>query len=188
MIQTLQQLLGKRIETKRLILERMTPKSANHIWKLYKEKGSNWFFPSWKPIPTRKEIKEELSFSFLPHYAIIHKKTKKFLGLIIVWVDSYPKDQEFYLAYYLHKKYERNGYMTETVSAICRKMKKCHYPYLITVSIDPRNKKSLRVAQKCGFDWESTCFAHWHTFVLPRYENYFYRKIKQFDWSSLNVA
>ena len=188
MKQTLPQLLGYKIETKRLILERMTPKSANLLWKLYKEKGSNWYFTYWKALPTRKEIKCDLSYRYSPHFAIIHKKTNKFLGLLTVWEDGYPMRKEYYISYFLHQRYEKNGYMSEAVSAVCCKMKKCHTPYMITLSIDKRNKKSLRVAQKCGFDWGSTFFVNHYSFVPARYEKSFYGKIEKIDWSSLNVA
>ena len=190
MEQTLRQLLGDRIETKRLILKRMTPKDAHLLWKLYKEKGNQWFFPSWKKLPTRKEIMSDLNYREEPHYAIIHKKNKKFLGLVGMYGgrEFISAGRVFYIFYFLHQQYEGNGYMTEAVNALCRKLRHCHTPYRITLSIDEKNRKSLRVAQKCGFDWKATDFCHHFTLVPPRYEKPLYKGIEKVDWDSLTAA
>lgn len=187
---TLRQLLGSRIETERLILIRMTPKNANLIWNLYKEKGVKWYFPNRETLPTRKDIKYHLSCRCSPHFAIIHKNAQEFLGFIEVdvWSEYFSGVKEFCFSYFLHQKYEKNGYMSEAVSAVCRKMKKYRTPYRVNLCIDNKNKKSLRVAQKCGFDWKDTCFTNIYSLVPPRHEKFLNNTIEKIDWNIMNLC
>jgi RimJ/RimL family protein N-acetyltransferase len=216
MKQTLLQLLGKEIKTERLILKKMTAKDTDLLWKIFKEKGSTWYFPDWSARPTRKDIKndlrhryyqycfyidvrsekfsdinEELHRGYYHYYAIIHKKSRKFLGFLYVeaYWDYDPRCRHFYMSYFLHQKYEKNGYMTESVRAVCEKMRYCRTPYRITLTINSKNKKSLRVAQKCGFNWKDTCFVNYYSLIPPRYKKPFYSEYEEVDWDNLtNVA
>ena len=69
--------------------------------------------------------------------------------------------------------------MSEAVSAVCRKMKKYRTPYRVNLCIDNKNKKSLRVAQKCGFDWKDTCFTNIYSLVPPRHEKFLNNTIEK---------
>ena len=214
MVLTLKKLLGKEIKTERLILKKMTSKDTNLLRKLYKEKGFKWYNPNCKVLPSRKEIKHDLSqnwyysliifpgdcekfydfddetiYNYLHYYAIIHKKSKKFLGMLNVEVDrDYDtRCRNFTIAYFLHQKYERNGYMTEAVRGVCDKIRYCRIPYRISLRINKNNKKSLRVAQKCGFNWKDTDFLNIYSLIPPRYKERLYSKNEEVDWDNPGV-
>lgn len=213
---TLLKLLGREIKTERLILKKMTSKDTGLLWKLYKEKGFKWYNGQSEDRPNRKEIKydlshccytswiifcgesykfydidEESSYNYCQYYAIIHKKSGKFLGFLNVDVDKDydSRSKNFFITYFLHQKYEKNGYMTEAVRAVCDKIRYCRTPYRISFRINPKNKKSLRVAQKCGFNWTDTDFINIYSLIPPRYKKPWYAENEEVDWDNLmNVA
>lgn len=203
MHQTLRHIFGKKIETRRLSLQKMTQKDCPKFWKLLKEKGIQWYMPYRNESLTRKDIRcwlkqanPELDryygryYENHLYYGITCKYNKQFLGIIELNPnrDNYQGGTELYLAYFLHKKCEGNGYMTEAVKAICDKMKHYCFPYRITLFIDLRNKKSLGIAKRCGFDWKDTFWIGHFSLIPPRYKNHLLSEVIRVDWTGLDVA
>ena len=145
------------IETERLILRPVTIKDTQDIYNNSKEieVGIN---AGWKPhasIEETKKIMREIFLSKEYIFAIENKESKKVIGTIGIIDD--PKrlnDKSRMLGYSIGKDYWGEGFMTEAAKAVCNAGFNTLNLDIISAYCYPNNKRSKRVLEKCGFEYE----------------------------------
>jgi Acetyltransferases, including N-acetylases of ribosomal proteins len=147
----------KTIETDRLILRPITEDDAEDIFA-YSKNENVGINAGWKAHANIEETREIMGIIFLGKenvYGIESKETGKLLGTIGLIDD--PKRQNNkarMLGYAIGEEFWGKGYTTEAAQAII------HYGFvelnlnLVSAYCYPFNKRSKRVLEKCGFQYE----------------------------------
>ena len=92
---------------------------------------------------------------------VINREHKKLIGDIgIHFMDEENKQVE--LGFTLDKKYQGNGFATESVKQVIEYLFNTLNKYRIIASIDPRNSSSLKLVERLGFRKE----AHFRKSIL----------------------
>jgi ribosomal-protein-alanine N-acetyltransferase len=148
------------LETKRLILRRLTIDDLDALFTLYRDPEVRRYFP--EGTLTYEETKEELEWFIDVYYgrygfglwATIHKETGEFIGRcgLIPW--TIEGRQEVEVAYLLDKRYWGQGLGTEVAQAILKYgFEQLQLSRLICM-VDPENQASNKVARKMGMTLE----------------------------------
>jgi ribosomal-protein-alanine N-acetyltransferase len=148
------------LETKRLILRRLTMDDLDSLYALYRDPEVRRYFP--EGTLTYEETKEELAWIIDVYYgqygfglwATIHKETGEFIGRcgLLPWTIEGRLEVE--VAYLLAKEYWGQGLGTEAAQAILQYgFEQLHLPRLICL-IDLENHASINVARKIGMTFE----------------------------------
>jgi ribosomal-protein-alanine N-acetyltransferase len=148
------------LETKRLLLRRLTMADLDALFTLYSDPAVRKYFP--EGTLTYEETKEELEWIINVYYgqygfglwATIHKETGEFIGRcgLLPWtIEQHP---EVEVAYMLAKAYWGQGLGTEAAQAILDySFEQLQLSRLICL-IDRENQASINVAQKIGMTFE----------------------------------
>ena len=148
------------LETKRLILRRLTIDDLDALYALYRDPEVRKYFP--EGTLTYEETREELVWIIDVYYgrygyglwATIYKETGKFIGRcgLIPWkIEQQP---EVEVAFLLDKAYWGQGLATEAAQAIV------HYGFeqlqlsRLICLMDPEHLASRHVAEKIGMTLE----------------------------------
>ena len=149
----------KKIETQRLVLRKVELTDTENIYKILSNEKviSNLNMDIHKSIEDTHKLLEDyfrgLEEKVKFPYAILNKDTSEFIGVFLIKLDLYDEDC-FEFTIYLDEKYWGNGIYTEVL------------PYMITVAFEDvktgnfrgfameKNKASIRVLEKCGFELE----------------------------------
>jgi ribosomal-protein-alanine N-acetyltransferase len=150
----------KVLETKRLILRRLTLDDLDALFTLYRDAEVRKYFP--EGTLTYAETREELEWIINVYYgqygfglwATLHKETGEFIGRcgLIPWTIEQRPEVE--VAYMLAKAYWGQGLATEAAQAIV------HYGFeqlqlsRLICLVDPANQASSKVARKIGMTLE----------------------------------
>lgn len=147
----------KTIETNRLILRPITVADAEDIFA-YSKNENVGINAGWKPHANIEETREIMEIVFLNKenvFGIESKETGKLIGSIGLIAD--PKRQNskvFMMGYAIGEEYWNKGYTTEAAQALI------HYGFevlnldMVSAYCYPSNKRSKRVLEKCGFQYE----------------------------------
>jgi ribosomal-protein-alanine N-acetyltransferase len=157
---TMTDLQTKVLETKRLILRRLTIDDLDALFALYRDPEVRKYFP--EGTLTYEETREELEWIINVYYgqygfglwATIHKETGDFIGRcgLLPWVIEQRPEVE--VAYMLAKAYWGQGLGTEAAQAILDYgFEQLQLPRLICL-IDRENQASIKVAKKIGMTFE----------------------------------
>jgi ribosomal-protein-alanine N-acetyltransferase len=148
------------LETKRLILRRLTLDDLDALFALYRDPEVRRYFP--EGTLTYEETKEELEWIINVYYgqfgfglwATIHKETGEFIGRCGLLPWTIEQRPEVEVAYLLAKAYWGQGLGTEAAQAILNYgFEQLHVSRLICL-IDPANQASVKVARNIGMTLE----------------------------------
>lgn len=148
------------LETKRLILRRLTMDDLDALFALYRDPEVRKYFP--EGTLTYEETKEELEWIINVYYgqygfglwATIHKETGQFIGRCGLLPWTIEQRPEVEVAYLLAKAYWGQGLGTEVAQAILDYgFEQLHLSRLICM-VDPENQASSKVARKIGMTLE----------------------------------
>jgi ribosomal-protein-alanine N-acetyltransferase len=148
------------LETKRLLLRRLTMDDLDALSTLYRDPEVRKYFP--EGTLTYEETKEELEWIINVYYgqygyglwATIHKETGEFIGRcgLLPWIIEQRPEVE--VAYMLAKAYWGQGLGTEAAQAVLNYgFAQLQLSRLICL-IDRENQASIRVANKIGMTFE----------------------------------
>ncbi len=147
------------LETERLILRSITLEDADDIFE-YSRAENVGLNAGWKPHENLEETLEIMQLIFFDKqgvFGIVLKETGKLIGSVGLIADrKRENDQVRMLGYAIGEMYWGHGYMTEAAQEIVR------YGFddlaldLISAYCYPRNLRSKRVLEKCGFTYEGT--------------------------------
>ncbi|MBI1880566.1 MAG: GNAT family N-acetyltransferase [Chloroflexi bacterium] len=150
----------KILETKRLILRRLTMDDLDALFALYRDPEVRKYFP--EGTLTYEETKEELEWIINVYYgqygfglwATIHKETGQFMGRCGLLPWTIEQRPEVEVAYMLAKAYWGQGLGTEAAQAIAQYgFEQLQLSRLICL-IDRENQASIKVARKIGMTFE----------------------------------
>ncbi len=118
------------------------------------------------PLST-EQAKEYFDRRILQHYekhgfgllAVFLKDTQDFIGFVGLIVQTIDEIEEIELAYRLRPKYWSHGYATEAAKAVCEYAFQTMGVERLISLIDPKNHKSLRVANRVGMHfWKHSVY------------------------------
>jgi len=177
------------IETERLLIRPITIDDKNEIFKYRRDKETNKY-QGWIP-ETIEDVEvfigkisaqinvPETWFQF----AIIDKKTQRLVGdLGIHFIDSENKQAE--IGCTLNKDFQNQGFATESVKKVIDYLFNELHKHRIITSIDPANKKSIRLVERIGFRKE----AHFIESLLINgewFDELIYAMIEK-DWAGIS--
>lgn len=153
-----------RYETERLYLRILKPKYANQVLDYYKRNRN--FLKKWEPKPpdnfyTTSYQKDTLKFEYdlfkkrkLVRFWIIKKENNKIIGNLCYSNIIMGNFKSCFLGYKLDKDEINKGYMTEAIRKTVKIMFNEYDLHRIEVNIIPRNKRSLKLMEKLGFEEE----------------------------------
>lgn len=152
------------IETERLVLRAMTYDDAADVLAFAGDHDTA-YWAGMEPLEDLADARAMIDLGNCipdePQYAITLKDSGKVIGVIEVyshydvWGRYCPK-----LGYLLSPDQTRHGYMSETVSAVCKDLFENDGADSIVCEIRKDNIPSRRVALKCGF-MQNPYQRHW---------------------------
>lgn len=161
------------INTERLILRKFE-ESDLHSFSLLAADPEVMRFSLKGPL-SPEEAKEYFEKRVLSHYqthgfgllAVFLKETQDFIGFVGLIVQNIDGIEEIELAYRLLPKYWNQGFATEAATAVCEYAFQTMGVERLISLIDPKNHKSLQVANRVGMHfWKHSVF---HGFPVQVY-------------------
>jgi RimJ/RimL family protein N-acetyltransferase len=176
-------------ETERLLLRAPRVEDAPTLYEAIRESQdelSRWL-PWAYEIPTLNRIKEVLrqaaaAFILREDFMLLlfHWESGVFIGASglhkVDW--SIP---QFEMGYWLRMSVQGQGYMTEAVDGITRFAFRDLGAERVEIRVDPRNKRSLAVAERSGYVLEGTLRRIWRTKNGDLTDMHIYSKIRGED-------
>ena len=175
----------KTLETERLILTgwNLSDEDIDGLYAYAKNPnvGPN---AGWKPHESREESKKIIEELFLPHevWSIREKETGKVIGSIGLEPDRRREDvKSMEMGYSLAEESWGKGYMTEAARAVI------DYAFgelglvVLAICTGPENRRSQRVIEKCGFQYEGRQRKGYHIYDGTDRDNLMYSIIRE-EW------
>ena len=168
-----------------IVIRDFQRKDAEPLHKIVRESEIIRFMKDWSEnAPTPEDFygyidwlqtkKDSTDVYENKRYAIALSKTNELIGMVGMGLEDTVNEVE--VAYFMCKKYQRRGYVKQSVNAITDWIfNVSDIPYLI-LTIDCANIPSCKLADKCGFELfeKRTPIGH----VQPNMESdsyYYYR-------------
>lgn len=177
----------KTIETERL---RLTPwtLSEEDIAGLYAyacdpDVGPN---AGWKPHADEEESAQIIQELFLPNevWAIREKESGRIVGSIGLEPDRRREDvASKEMGYSLGKAFWGKGYMTEAAKAVIDYAFAEEPLVVLAICTGPENKRSQRVIEKCGFQYEGMQRKGYHIYDGSDRDNLVYSMLRE-EWEA----
>ena len=149
----------KTIETERLILREWDVEDVPDLYD-YAKNPNVGPHGGWKPHESMSESLEIMQTLFLNKYdcwAIVYKENGKVIGSIGYEEDvRRPQTGCKELGYAMSEDYWRKGIMTEAAKAVMDFGFEKMELNMISIYHGPKNARSARVIEKCGFTYEGT--------------------------------
>ncbi|MBW9153553.1 GNAT family N-acetyltransferase [Clostridium estertheticum] len=150
-----------RIETNHIIIRDFERKDAENLYQIVREKNIFRFMPDWAEnndspkafmgyIDWHQTQKDSTDVYENKRYAIALPDTDEMIGMVGMGLEDTVNEVE--VAYFMSKKYQRNGYAKEAVNALvdwCFNVSDIKY---LILTIDCANIPSCHLAEKCGFE------------------------------------
>jgi len=155
-----------RIETERLLLQRLRYEDAEEIFYAYASKARATRYLSWATHQSVDETRTFLkyavdSWNFGTDYSYSIRLKK---GILIGSIGLINENGKVQLGYVLSPGHWGKGYATEACMGILSILKKVKGLYRISTFVDAENAASIRVLQKCGLVEEAR-LPKWLRFV-----------------------
>lgn len=159
--------LPERIETERLLLQRLRYEDAEEIFYTYASKPQATKYVSWPTHISMKDTRAYLKFAIPAWnkgidyaYTIRLRSNFQLAGSI----GAPNEDGKVQFGYILSPDKWGNGYATEACHALLGQLKKIREIYRIWTLVDADNIASLNVLKKCGLTEEAK-LEKWIRFV-----------------------
>lgn len=142
------------LQTSLLLLRELTPEDETELKTFLQDKDVMY---AWEAPFTDAEVVawlnnnlrryQEDGFSF---YAVIHKRSGRFLGVCGPLVETINGERRMGVAYIFNKTYWGSGYATEAAQSCVNYAFNTLGAQEVIAEIRPENKKSRRVAERLG--------------------------------------
>ncbi len=150
------------LETKRLILRRITENDVGALFAIMGDREVNTFLP-WFPLKTMEEARA----FYEKRYAAEYEKPAGYRYGICLKEDNTPigyvnvsMDESHDLGYGLRKEFWRRGIMTEAASRVIQQVREDGLPY-ITATHDRKNPRSGDVMIRLGMIYRYSYEEQW---------------------------
>ena len=175
----------KTLETERLILTgwNLSDEDIDGLYAYAKNPnvGPN---AGWKPHESREESKKIIEELFLPHevWSIRDKETGKVIGSIGLEPDRRREDvKSMEMGYSLAEESWGKGYMTEAACAVIDYAFRELGLAVLAICTGPENRRSQRVIEKCGFQYEGRQRKGYHIYDGTDRDNLMFSIIRE-EW------
>jgi RimJ/RimL family protein N-acetyltransferase len=150
--------------TARLRFRELTIDDVDSLLTIFADPVAMEFYPSTKCIEeTRQWIRRcMVNYQKFGHcfWAVLLRETGEFIGQCGILYQSVRTPPENEIGYLFQRRFWGHGYATEAAIA-CRDWAFTHFRYdHVVCYIDPRNIRSIRVAQRAGMTLEQSLAAH----------------------------
>jgi ribosomal-protein-alanine N-acetyltransferase len=155
-----------RIETERLLLQRLRYEDAEEIFYAYASKPEATRYLAW---PTHNSVDDTRRFI---NYAVdsweggtdYSYSIRLRNGVLIGGIGVVHENGKIQLGYVISPAHWNNGYTTEACSSVLSVLKQRKELYRIGTFVDTENTASIRVLKKCGMV-EEAVLPRWFRFV-----------------------
>ena len=117
-------------------------------WDVANKENTNLKKSDFKKM-LKQNIKHRNEESFID-YAVIDKKTNKYIGRVSLMNIIRSVTQSAFIGYILFNNYWGQGYAEEAVNGLINLAFKKHNLHRVVAGIEPQNKRSLKLAKKLG--------------------------------------
>jgi len=159
--------LPERIETDRLVLQRLRYEDAEEIFYGYASKPEATRYVAWPTHQSVQETRRFLDYAVSAWeggaeytFGIRVKEINWFIGSIGVVNDS----GKVSFGYILGPRHWSKGYATEACTAVMQRLRNIHGVYRIWTLVDTENIASCKVLEKCGLIREAQLYK-WFRFI-----------------------
>lgn len=159
--------LPERIETDRLVLQRLRYEDAEEIFYVYASKPEATRYVSWPTHQSVQETRRFLDYAVKAwdggadySFSIRIKESNMLIGSFGV-INDHGKVS---FGYILGPNHWSQGFTTEACQAIMKKLKAMPEVYRIWTLVDVENTASRKVLEKCGFIQEALLYK-WFRFI-----------------------
>ncbi|MDO5292403.1 MAG: GNAT family N-acetyltransferase [bacterium] len=149
------------LTTKRLQIKELAVSDIKELYKIYQQPGVTDFLPPLLSLEEEEEkhaayIKHSYNFYRFGLWGIFLKDSNTLIGRAGLQCIDIHETPEIELGYLISPQYQRQGYASECIGAIIQYAKEyLELPSLVAV-IHPENLASITLAEKYGFQLEST--------------------------------
>ncbi|HLN97851.1 MAG TPA: GNAT family N-acetyltransferase [Pyrinomonadaceae bacterium] len=155
------------IETSRLKLRSICAEDVDDFYSIYSDPEVMRYW-STPPLPDRKaaaklikEIHEGFSRRELLKWGITLKSEGRLIGSVTLFHPDFTHRRSE-IGYALGRKYWRQGYMQETLTAVINYGFSELNLHRIEADVDPRNAASITTLERLGFQREGYLRERWH--------------------------
>ena len=145
------------LETERLWLRRFRKEDADALFEFLSDRESCYLDGGYEPFAEKNDDYYEEVSSFVEEktrYAIIHKDTDAFIGMIHLMEKNDRAVEVMEIGYTMNPSQRRNGYAMEAVQAILHYLlQELHLDMVIAGAFE-QNTPSLKMIEKLGFIFE----------------------------------
>lgn len=148
------------LRTERLILRKWQESDVQPLINMTSTEHIAYWLPEWKScsdwalpwIQGTIKIGYEINnpMEHFMSWAIVLQKSDKLIGMINIGSDEFNK-KEVGTGYFIDIGYEKCGYMTEALKALCKYIFNAYNYDHIATMIQHNNVASIAVAKKVGF-------------------------------------
>lgn len=153
--------------SQRLVLRRLTEADGDVVFQ-YRNLPEVALFQGWTPKNAREVVEHALSMANNPvcqpdmwEQIVLINECQQLIGDLAVLIDS-ETEKQAELGIALSPSFQKVGFATEAIRAICDWLFEEKGLHRISVSIDPRNTSSLNLFARVGFRQEAhhrqSCF------------------------------
>ncbi|MBS1555955.1 MAG: GNAT family N-acetyltransferase [Bacteroidetes bacterium] len=146
-------MMPERLESERLVLQRLTHEDASEIFYTYASKEEATRYVSWPTHQTMRDTNDFLRYAVAAwkkgtdfSWSVRLKETGRLVGSIGVL----PGDGKVQFGYAFGPAHWNKGYATEVVKRVLLEVKKMDGVYRIGTLVDVENVASAKVLLKCG--------------------------------------
>ena len=152
----------KTLETQRLIIEPLTGAHAPALYSLFQDQAIYDYIPQLPPdnVQALQDRYQKLENTESPdgkqswlNWAVQLKDEPIYIGRFEATIIKAEKTA--FIAYLLGVDFWNKGYATEACHVVLSELKNTFQIEKVQVILDQRNKGSIRVLEKCGFDLTS---------------------------------
>lgn len=147
-------MISERLESNRLVLQRLRYEDASEIFYTYASKPEATKYVSWRTHQTMRDTHDFLKYAVAAwrkgtdfSWCIRLKENARLVGSIGVL----PGDGKVQFGYVVAPLHWNRGYATEACQLVLQEIRKLPYVYRIGTLIDGENIASAKVLLKCGF-------------------------------------
>lgn len=176
------------IETERLLLTQWTLDEAD-VQGLFDYASNPNVGPhaGWREHHSLEESRDKIENMFMKSnvWAIRDKNTGKIMGSISLDPDKRRDGvNSLEMGYSLGEEYWGHGYMTEAAKAVMKFGFEEMNLVILAICTGPKNKRSQRVIEKCGFKFEGIQRRAYHIYDGTDRDNLVYSILRE-EWEEL---
>lgn len=129
-------------------------RNRDFLYSTESDHGDEFYTEAFQVQQMKREMAAWAQGLSARHYISLQSDPQQVIGLITLSDIVYGAFQSCFMGYKLDKDYLNQGYITEAIEAMVKLGFEGRNLHRIEANVMPRNAPSLRVLEKCGFQYE----------------------------------